>query len=187
MNDSGASENPKYKISNEDLRILSDLRLKSKNKLLIGHLNINSLSFKFDQLKGIVQGKLDILVLTETKLDSSFPTRQFIIPGFSRPFRLDRNKNGGGVMIYVREDIPSKELPRFNLPDDIEGIFIELNLRKTKWLVCGLYHPPLQTDAYFFQNVSKALDVYGKTYDKFVILGDFNAEASEVCLFRFFI
>ena len=48
------------------------------------------------------------------------------------PFRLDRNRFGGGVLIYVREDIPCKQLTKHILPDDIEGIFVEVNLRKTK-------------------------------------------------------
>ena len=49
------------------------------NRLLIGNLNINSISNKFDQLKLLVRGKVDILVITETKLDSTFPTSQFLI------------------------------------------------------------------------------------------------------------
>ena len=56
---------------------------------------------------------------------------------FSAPFRLDRNKFGGGVLIYVREDIPCKQLTKHILPDNIEGIFVEINLRKTKWLLFG--------------------------------------------------
>ena len=58
---------------------------------MIGNLNINSISSKFDQLKVLVQGKLDILVVTETKLDSSFPKGQFMIEGFLEPYRFDRN------------------------------------------------------------------------------------------------
>ena len=53
---------------------------------------------------------IDILVLTETKLDDTFPTAQFLVKGFSEPCRLDRNKNGGGVMIYIYEEIPNKLL-----------------------------------------------------------------------------
>ena len=83
----------------------------------------------------IIQGNVDILVVTETKLDSIFPNYQFLIEGFSQPYRMDRNRNGGGVLIYVREDIPSKELKKHIFPDDIEGIFIEVNLRKIKWLM----------------------------------------------------
>ena len=47
------------------------------NTLIISNLNINSISNKFDQLKFLVQGKVDILVIMETKLDSTFPTSQF--------------------------------------------------------------------------------------------------------------
>ena len=74
---------------------------------------------KFDELKIIVKNKVHILILTETKLDESFPTAQFDIDGYKSPYRQDRNRNGGGVLIYVREDIPSKELKknisRFNI------------------------------------------------------------------------
>ena len=47
------------------------------------------------------------------------------------------------VLIYVREDIPNKALNKHILPEDIETVFIELNLRKQKWLPCGTYQPPL--------------------------------------------
>ena len=41
-------------------------------------------------------------MISETKLDSSFPEGQFLIPGYSSPYRLDRNCRGGGIMLYVR-------------------------------------------------------------------------------------
>ena len=64
------------------------------NRLIIGYLNINSISNKFDQLKLFVQGKVDILIVTETKLDSTFPTSPFAIDGCCEPYRFDRNRNG---------------------------------------------------------------------------------------------
>ena len=54
-------------------------------------------------------GKIDILMITEIKIDSSFPNARFIIEGFSMAFRLDSNRFGGGVLIYVREDIHAKQ------------------------------------------------------------------------------
>ena len=48
---------------------------------------------------------LDILMISETKLDDSFPEAQFHIEGFRAPFRLDRNKYGGGILLYVRNNI----------------------------------------------------------------------------------
>ena len=83
----------------------------------------------------MVSGYFDVIIVAETKLDDSFPKAQFCIDGFSIPYRLDRNKNGLGLMIYVRDDIPSKTLTKHNYPEDIEAAFIELNFRKCKWLL----------------------------------------------------
>ena len=47
--------------------------------------------------------------MTETKTGSTFPLNQFAIQDHSKPYMFDRNRNGGGVFIYVREDIPSRE------------------------------------------------------------------------------
>ena len=154
------------------------------NRLLIGNLNINSISNKFDQLRLFVQGKVDILVITETKLDSTFPTSQVLMEDYSKPYSSDRNRNRGGLLIYVRDDIASKALTDHTLPHDIEGIFVELNLRKNKWLLFGSYHPPSQSDE-FFNHVKYSLDIYSKCYDKYMLIGNFNVEESEPCLSQF--
>ena len=97
---------------------------------------------------------------------------------FSKPYRLDRNKNGGGIMIFIRDTISSKILEKHVFPNDVESIFVELNFRKRKWLLCGTYHPPSQSDEYFINNLDKALDTYSK-YDKVLLVGDFNTEISK--------
>ena len=61
-------------------------------------------------LKVTITDKTDILLISETRLDSSFLVNQFLIDGFTPPYRLDRNANDGAIMLYVREDIPSKFL-----------------------------------------------------------------------------
>ena len=53
-----------------------------------------------------------------------------MIEGFKKPFRLDRNANG--LLIYVRADIPRKQVNNHELSDNIEGMFIEINFRKSK-------------------------------------------------------
>ena len=102
------------------------------DRVIIGNLNINSLKNKFDHLKEIVLKYIDSLLITETKLDGTFLNAQFLFPGFYKPFGLDRDRKGGGVRIYVREDIPSKLLTKYFLPSDIECTFLELNSRKCK-------------------------------------------------------
>ena len=78
-------------------------------------------------------------------------------------------------MIFVREDIPCKKLD-INLPNDIELLAIEINLRKVKWLLVGCYHPPKQNSELFFEQLSLTLDRFIPSYDKFLITGDFNCE-----------
>ena len=127
---------------------------------------------------------LDVLIITETKPDDTFPVLQFHIDRFSKPYRLDRNRNGGGIIIYVREYIPSKILPKHVLPTDIETLFTELNFRKCEWLLSKIYHPPSQFDQYFFHILDNALDVYSN-YENILLVGDFNAQIVETCLDTF--
>ena len=108
------------------------MRLKNVNRVLIAHININSLRNKFELLCDIIIGKIDILLISETKLDDSFPLSNFKITGFSSPFRLDRSGNGGGIILYTRKDIPAKLLSSYTLPNICECMFIEINLRNRK-------------------------------------------------------
>ena len=66
-------------------------------------------------------------------------------------------------MIFVSEDIPSKLVSKRRLPDAIEGIFIEINSWKTKWLILGTHYSPNQPDDYIFKGIYNALDHYLKT------------------------
>ena len=76
-------------------KILDNLRVKNMNRIIFAHLNINSIRNKFDMLSDLIRGKIDILLISETKLDETFPSSQFLIPGFSIPYRLDRKVGGG--------------------------------------------------------------------------------------------
>ena len=60
---------------------LKNIRNTNINKLIFGHLNINSLKNKFDILSEQVKGSIDIFIVSETKLDDSFPEGQFLIEG----------------------------------------------------------------------------------------------------------
>ena len=68
-------------------------------------------------------------MISETKIDDSFPLTQFLIEGLlTTQYRLDRNESGGGILVYIRKDIRSKLIPTdFS---NREGFFLELNVRK---------------------------------------------------------
>ena len=76
---------------------------------------------------------IDIFMITETKLDDSFPVLQFETNGFSAPLRLDRNKN-------IRSYIVASKLNNYIFPNDIEVFFIEINIKGNKWLICCSYN-----------------------------------------------
>ena len=98
------SETPNNSLQ-DDMLVLKNLRVSYPNNIIIGHLNINSIRNKFEMLSMSVAQYVDILMLSETKLDSTFPSIQFLINGFSVPHRLDRNSKGGGILLYVRDKI----------------------------------------------------------------------------------
>ena len=45
----------------------------------MGNLKINAVRNKFELLSSLIGGKIDILIISETKLDATFPTNQFFI------------------------------------------------------------------------------------------------------------
>ena len=97
---------------------------------MIGQLNINSIRNKFEMLTSLIANEIDVLLLSETKLDETFPLEQFLISGFAKPLRLDRNSKGGGIMLFIRDNIPFRLLKPGNLPSNTEALFTEINLRK---------------------------------------------------------
>ena len=89
-------------------------------------------SNEFDLLTHQIKDKIDILMITELLVNESFSIVQFFINGFSSLFRIDRDRNGGSSLLYIREDIPPKLLSVENI---IGTFFVEIDLRNKKWLI----------------------------------------------------
>ena len=95
-------------------------------------------------------------------------------------FRLDRNRFGGRLILYINENIPGKPLQEnIHLPN-FEVIAIEFYQNNQKWLLLGLYKPPNQKTSDFIQNLSLILDHFLKKYDKVRLIGDFNLPSDDV-------
>ena len=157
--------------------ILQNLRLKNVDKIIIGHININSIRNKIHILADLIRGRVDILLISETKIDASFPAPQFFLSGFSQPRRLDRTSHGGGLLLFIRDDIPMKPLSMIS--GNIECIIQEVNISKKKWLLIGIYNPNKSQIANFLSTLEINLCHYLSSYDNVIILGDFNSEIKE--------
>ena len=124
-------------------------------------------------------------MVSETKIDMSFPTSQFVIQGFAAPFRLDRTNTGEGILVYVRDDIPSKLLNISYVSSDTECLATEINLPKTKWLLICSYNPHKNNISNYLMYLSKIIDRNSSHYDKYHCIGDSNSETSETALKNF--
>ena len=102
-----------------------------------------------------------------------------MIKKFRPPYRLDRNKHGGGLLIYVREDIISVELTKHACSEGFESLFIELDFRKLKLLLNLSYNPQNYRISNHLEYLTKAIDFYKGKYDNILIIADLNAEMNE--------
>ena len=144
-------------------------KIQFPDKLIIAHLNINSIRNKFDYLSFMVESNADLLLISETKPDDSFPSGQFKICGFSMPYRYDRNSMGGGLLLYIRDDILTKLL-KHDFGTNIENLSVEINLRKRKLIYKNLNH---------FNYLNPDFNKYSKVWDNFIFMGDFNIAMSD--------
>ena len=173
-------------FNNNDPRlILSDLRAKNRDRPIIASININFLEKKFEPLVSLIKDNVDILLVSETKLDETYPKDQFSIAGYSEAIRLDRDSNGGGLMLFIRDDLPHRELKSHKLPKTVEGFFVEITLRKSKWLIGAGYNPHKEGISNFLNHIGIALDKFLPSYENILLLGDFNSSVKENAMKEF--
>ena len=106
------------------------------------HANVRSLIPKIPEIRLLLsRTKTAVFAATETWLDSSINDGEIHIPGYN-VVRRDRNRNGGGVALFIRDDISFNPRPDLTV-DGIEGLWIELLLPRSQGiLLCCTYRPP---------------------------------------------
>ena len=88
-------------------------------------------------------------------------------------FRKDRTNNGGGLLLYVSENLPGKIINSYNFKESFETLF-EFSVSNKKWLLLGNCKLPSQNDLPFINELNVALNYFSPIYEDFVFLGDFN-------------
>ena len=120
-------------------------------------------------------------MISEIETDISFPTSQFTMTGCSIPFSTSHR---GGIILFVRENISCK-IMTIDSDADFERIFVEINLRRKKWLLCCSYNPHKSNIANHLKNICETLDKVSVNYDNLILLGDFNVEHGEESIAEF--
>ena len=116
---------------------------------------------------------------------SSFSSASFLIPGFSKPVRLDRSSNGGGIKLFTRENITIKVLSEIPVPEKLECMFFGLTVKKKKWFIGCCYNPSKDFINDYFAYLAKCSDHYSPFYDNILLFGDFNSVIKEISMNEF--
>ena len=93
--------------------------------MIVGNNCINSFPHGCDDLKISVTKMINILIITKTKIDATFPVSYFHIDGFSEPYPLGKSRNWS-----IEKILPVKFFWKRVLPTDIEAFFIGLSFKK---------------------------------------------------------
>ena len=109
------------------------------------HLNINSLLSKIEELRFIAKStNAAVIAICESKLDASVLEQEISIDNY-KILACDRNRHGGGVACYIRNDLSYNILSVFSC--EIENIFFEILLPNSKPVIVGtIYRPPNQNN-----------------------------------------
>ena len=164
-------------VDSDEVFNLSNMR-----GLKIGHLNTNGLLNKIDDIRILLgQSQLDILALCESKLTHEISDIDVSIPNYNL-FRLDRDRHGGGVLIYCHTNFSMSVLPKLN-SRTYESLWVKIKQKKQKpFYISVTYRSPSVPDPI---NYTKGLFQYLKSSirslppgSEFFCVGDFNIDMS---------
>ena len=137
----------------------------------IGHLNVNSSLSKTEELRTLAfKTDISALGITETKLDNTVSNEELKIDGYNL-LRSDRNKNGGRVACYIKNNIAHNH--QSSISENIENIVLDILLPKSKPISVDIIYRPLN-QVYFFDHFNNALGKLPFQSNKIYLLGDFN-------------
>ena len=132
--------------------------LRSENFHVV-HYNINSITAedKLDQLHEVSKMmNISVLICTETKLDNSIPNNIIKLSGFHDPIRHDRDRHGGGCLVYVAESLNFKVQTTIQ-SDKYEHISVDVKVGSQVISINCLYRPPIYNNHIDFLNEAEII------------------------------
>lgn len=157
--------------------INSKINLNCFSILQMNIQGLNNVS-KFDDLKFFLtpfKENIDIIVIGETKLKSSFPHNLYNLSGYNKHVCCRNSKNsGGGLIIFIRKSIKVLKIEKFT--DLFEKILITMKINNTCFSLIGYYRPPDPKSIIPFMSDIE-LEISTKT-NRTIIIGDINIDSN---------
>ena len=175
-NDNNVETNDDTPKNNGNLNLSRKTKYKVKG-LSVSHMNVQSLVPCFDEIKiWLKENSYDIFTLSETWLDSTIHDSEIKIPGYVIE-RTDRNRHGGGVAIYVKEDIHYKRRCDIENINDIGSVWIEIKQIRKKPIIIGSLYCRSQSEVpEFLELLSEMMDDVTNENKETILLGDLNCD-----------
>ena len=152
----------------------------SQDSLTISHVNINSITspYRLHELHHFVDiNHIDLLALTETKLDNTVHPDLYHIPDFHDPLTNHRTRHGGGTALYARTSLPIKRIPELELFGE-EWIWAQIKCQNESFIICCVYLPPnasAERQTEFLDKLTEsATNALTYSPNSVIILGDIN-------------
>ena len=162
-------------FSSIDINIDSNINPIKDDNFTFSHYNVWSLmgEGRIDYLSRICKKfSIDVLAISESKLDNTIPSNLILIPGYHEPIRRDRNRNGGGCVIYVANHLPFKQINDLQ-SEFFEHIWVDVFVSNKKYCINTMYRPPNESadDHKLFLDVIISGDLnFGNIYNKKYVL-----------------
>lgn len=146
---------------------------RQKKGLSLCHINAQSLNNKIDEFRLVFEGSgIDVICVSETWFTQSTTDSLIRLNGYN-VFRSDRVRHGGGVAIYIKNNIISKVRLKSCNEEKVEYIFVEIVSSGRKMLIGCIYRPNRNIHFDQFFTVLETLTV---AYSDLLLAGDFNAD-----------
>ena len=146
----------------------------TNGQLSIAAINARSIRNKID-LIAPESKQFDVISVCETWLQETDSNDSIQLPNYHPPIRRDRTHQAyGGVAIYVKDYISFTPPPDLQV-DDLEAVWVELNLANERILVGSFYMAPGSPVAYW-QLIKQSIQKADTTMLKYFILGDLNTD-----------
>lgn len=160
-------------------------RTKEITTLAIFYQNVRGIKTKLHKWKtNMSLLDYDIIVATETFLDSSVENSEVVSTGWN-VVRRDRNRPGGGVLVAAKPGVVPVRTYELDTADG-EDLWVKFCIRGISVLICAVYIPPSASDSVYFDWFHKVESFVNDLKGNMFIIGDINLNSASKSVNSYF-